>query len=605
MPAPAERPGPEALLAHGEFVRALARRLVGDGDTADDLAQEAWLAALRRPPRGAWRPWLAAVVRNRARAAARGEAGRRARELRVRTPEPEPSSADVLQREEARARVVAAVLALPPPLRQVVLLRYYEELAPRAIAKQLDLPLETVRTRLKRGLARLRERLAREDAGWRRALLPIAFSPPVLGGLPLAAPAGVAAGLLGVVAAGALLARLEVAPAQPVELVAAAAVRAPREQEEPRSLAAPPARPATERPAVAAAPPPVAARPEPPAPAAAVPTSLAVRGTVVGPFGAPVVDAVVFRGGVGRLRGPGLFGAFDLERVWDGVRTLRDGTFELPGPPGVVTAWHPRFSAQTLDLADADPAEEHQVQLPPAGRLSGTLPAFVKGVRAGERLLLDEEQPVWLDRHLGFDVDPLPAGLHGLRLPGGSWLGLRVRPGETTVVDPGAFLEDVEIVFEHARPSASRYFMRPQTALVGLEDVFAILAPRARRDVLSAPWLVRGAYLVVDEEGPVTRVDLEHARGRAVVERLEVALSTRERPGAVPVPDDVDEVAQTMVAGHLAGRAKDRKGRFLVPPETCAVVRYVDSEQLPPALQRLGSLHPEPEDFTSRTWREP
>ena len=54
------------LLENREFVSALARRLVVDPDRADDVAQEALLAALHRPPRhrGILRRWLAGVVRN-------------------------------------------------------------------------------------------------------------------------------------------------------------------------------------------------------------------------------------------------------------------------------------------------------------------------------------------------------------------------------------------------------------------------------------------------------------------------------------------------------------------------------------------------------------
>jgi len=43
----------ETLLSHRPFVRALARRLVRDEARAEDVVQETWLAALRRPPRHA------------------------------------------------------------------------------------------------------------------------------------------------------------------------------------------------------------------------------------------------------------------------------------------------------------------------------------------------------------------------------------------------------------------------------------------------------------------------------------------------------------------------------------------------------------------------
>ena len=40
----------EDLLRHSAWVQALARTLVRDADLAEDLVQETWLAALRRPP---------------------------------------------------------------------------------------------------------------------------------------------------------------------------------------------------------------------------------------------------------------------------------------------------------------------------------------------------------------------------------------------------------------------------------------------------------------------------------------------------------------------------------------------------------------------------
>src|SRR5688572_11481825 len=54
------------LLEHAGWIRALARKLVLDEQRADDLVQQAWLAALEKPPAtGApIRAWLARVVRN-------------------------------------------------------------------------------------------------------------------------------------------------------------------------------------------------------------------------------------------------------------------------------------------------------------------------------------------------------------------------------------------------------------------------------------------------------------------------------------------------------------------------------------------------------------
>src|SRR6185369_409787 len=67
------RRDPERLLAHDRFVRGLARCLVRDAHAAEDLAQEAWVAALQvSPPPLSWHGWLATVVRRIAGKDARG-----------------------------------------------------------------------------------------------------------------------------------------------------------------------------------------------------------------------------------------------------------------------------------------------------------------------------------------------------------------------------------------------------------------------------------------------------------------------------------------------------------------------------------------------------
>ena len=174
---------PETLLAEADFVRALSRGLLDDPAAAEDVAQEALVAGLERPPEaaGALRGWLARVVRNLVLERGRGESRRAGREERVARTERIPSTAEVLEREAARATVVKAVLALDEPYRTVILLRFYESRPPRAIAAQLGVPVETVHTRIQRALALLRERLDREfgsRSAWAALLLPFA-RPPV------------------------------------------------------------------------------------------------------------------------------------------------------------------------------------------------------------------------------------------------------------------------------------------------------------------------------------------------------------------------------------------------------------------------------------------
>ncbi|MFH1999647.1 MAG: sigma-70 family RNA polymerase sigma factor, partial [Planctomycetota bacterium] len=171
---------PEELLIHKEFVHALARSLVWDEHRAADIAQETWLAALKHPPSREipLRAWLAKVTLNFARKFHVSDKRRAAREKAGAIPEGMPSPQEIASREEARRRMVEAVLDLKEPYRSTVLLRYYENLPISEVALRFDLPEGTVKTRLKRGLEKLKEKL---DAGyqgdrkrWCLALAPLA-----------------------------------------------------------------------------------------------------------------------------------------------------------------------------------------------------------------------------------------------------------------------------------------------------------------------------------------------------------------------------------------------------------------------------------------------
>jgi RNA polymerase sigma-70 factor, ECF subfamily len=130
--------------------------ITGDRAAAEDIAQEAFLAALRAldrfDRRRPLRPWLHRIVVNRsidhARARAlRAEVGAEA------GGEPEAAaSADALDGDLA-----AALARLPVEQRAVVVLRHLLERTPGEIADLLDLPRGTVNSRLRRGLDALRD----------------------------------------------------------------------------------------------------------------------------------------------------------------------------------------------------------------------------------------------------------------------------------------------------------------------------------------------------------------------------------------------------------------------------------------------------------------
>ena len=176
------------LLAEESFVRELARQLVA-GD-ADEVVQQTWLRAVQQGGRGVEQPrhWLARVMRNVASNLRRDARRRSDRGREAAPPRLVPSSAELAEREERRRELVAAVDALPPALRTVVLLRWFDGQPPRRIAKALGLPAATVSTQLHRALALLRARLDQAHGGERRAwvapLLLFATRPE----LPPAAP---------------------------------------------------------------------------------------------------------------------------------------------------------------------------------------------------------------------------------------------------------------------------------------------------------------------------------------------------------------------------------------------------------------------------------
>jgi RNA polymerase sigma-70 factor (ECF subfamily) len=193
-----ESPSPariEAMLAHREWVRRVAVALTADESAAGDLEQDLWCEVLERPPepRRSIRGWFAAALRRDLFDRRKAEARRRLREEAAARPEAAPATADLVAEADAHRRVVQAVLELEEPYRTVVLLRWFEDLKPPEIARRQGIPIDTVRTRLRRAIERLRERLVGEAGGDRRAFL-AALLPLARRAAPEQAAAGAGAG---------------------------------------------------------------------------------------------------------------------------------------------------------------------------------------------------------------------------------------------------------------------------------------------------------------------------------------------------------------------------------------------------------------------------
>jgi RNA polymerase sigma-70 factor (ECF subfamily) len=151
----------EALFrAHWGRAHHAAYLIVHDAAAAEDIAQEAFLAALRalhrfdrRRPFG---PWLHRIVVNRA------IDWSRARALRREVAEPPESEAPPRRPDGWSDELLAALAALDPDQRAAVVLRHLLEYTPGEIAELLELPRGTVNSRLRRALDRLAGELGEE-----------------------------------------------------------------------------------------------------------------------------------------------------------------------------------------------------------------------------------------------------------------------------------------------------------------------------------------------------------------------------------------------------------------------------------------------------------
>ncbi len=172
---------PEVLLSHAEWIRRLAGALVTDADAQEEVIQSTWRVALEQPPQhmNNLRGWLATVTRNVARKWRREQDTRLRHELKAPSLPSPRSPEDAVLRASLHQRVVAAVLSLAEPYRATIVLRFFDDMKTSEVAHLTNVPVETARTRLKRALSMLREKLAGEFAGENKSLQ-LALAPLVL-----------------------------------------------------------------------------------------------------------------------------------------------------------------------------------------------------------------------------------------------------------------------------------------------------------------------------------------------------------------------------------------------------------------------------------------
>ena len=142
--------------------------VTGSAEDAEEAATTGFLKAydaLGRFQRGRpFRPWLLAIVVNEARNRRRSSARGRRLELRVaetlRPGDAAPSPEAAVLDEERRRKLLDAVGGLPEEQRLAVLCRFFVDLGEAETAQVLGVRRGTVKSRLSRALARLREELA-------------------------------------------------------------------------------------------------------------------------------------------------------------------------------------------------------------------------------------------------------------------------------------------------------------------------------------------------------------------------------------------------------------------------------------------------------------
>jgi len=157
----------ELVARHRTSALRVATVVLGSPAGADDVVQDAdlraWRARATVDPERPFRSWYLHVVANAARNDRRARGRRAALEIRETSRAPIEPVADPAERAvtaEQRQAVLAAINRLGAPDRLVIALRHFEQLGEHEMADVLGCPAGTVKSRLARAMARLRDQLA-------------------------------------------------------------------------------------------------------------------------------------------------------------------------------------------------------------------------------------------------------------------------------------------------------------------------------------------------------------------------------------------------------------------------------------------------------------
>jgi RNA polymerase sigma-70 factor, ECF subfamily len=152
---------------YSRLVYGLAFKVLANPEEAEDITQDIFLALWQRstynPSRGSLGSFLTTMTRSRAIDKLRSRGTRYRFLLRWEgIARSETATATPLEQVSTKERsqiVLAALEQLPPTERQVLEIAYYEGLSQSEVAKRLEIPLGTVKTRSRQGLIKLRQAL--------------------------------------------------------------------------------------------------------------------------------------------------------------------------------------------------------------------------------------------------------------------------------------------------------------------------------------------------------------------------------------------------------------------------------------------------------------
>jgi RNA polymerase sigma-70 factor (ECF subfamily) len=151
---------------HQSMVFSIALHYLHDRASAEEVAQDVFLQLYRQRDRldgpAHVTAWLRRVACHRSIDYARS----RHRDPKVSLEEMAEPASDVQPGDPMlREKLRKLILSLPDKARMVMILRYQEDLDPEEIARELEMPVSTVKSHLQRSLAMLREKFGRALGG--------------------------------------------------------------------------------------------------------------------------------------------------------------------------------------------------------------------------------------------------------------------------------------------------------------------------------------------------------------------------------------------------------------------------------------------------------